>query len=320
MPITSVPSDWCIYAFSEAMEPVVHVACGETLILETQDALGGQVRSEADILTELDFSRINPATGPVHVDGAEPGDTLVVRVLSIKTADWGAIVTGPDLGVLGGETEAHATRILAVEDGHVVFGDLRLVARPMIGVLGVAPREGRHPTGTAHRHGGNMDTKEIVAGCTVYLPVAQFGALLALGDVHAVQGDGEVCVSACEVWARVTVEVDLIKGRCPEWPIVALDRSIYILVSLPTIGEALEEATRQAVQALQASRGLSHAEAVMLASLAVDIGVSQLVDPNKTAKARIPMDVLGANGFPFDAGAGGANGVDLKNAKGVESE
>jgi amidase len=289
----TIPVDLQVYAFSDGMAAAVHAAPGERLVFEAQDALGGQVKTADDVLTELDFSRINPATGPVFVDGAEPGDTLVVRVVSIEPADVGAIVTGPGMGVLGDETPRHATRILPVEDGAVVFDDLRLPARPMIGVIGVAPSEGSYPTGTAHRHGGNMDTKEIVEGCTVYFPVAQAGALLALGDVHAVMGDGEVCVSACEVDARITVEIDVIKGRTAEWPIVELDDAVYVLVSLPTIQEALEEATRQAVKLLQAGRGLSHEDAYMLASLAVDIGVSQLVDPNKTAKARIPTAVLG---------------------------
>ena len=290
---TTIPGDRHVYGFSDTMRPVAHAALGERLVFEAQDALGGQVKTADDVLAELDFSRINPATGPVYVDGAEPGDTLVVRVVSIEPADSGAIVTGPGMGVLGDETERHATRILPVEGDAVVFDDLRLPARPMIGVIGVAPSEGNHPTGTAHRHGGNMDTKEIVEGCTVHFPVAQPGSLLALGDVHAVMGDGEVCVSACEVDARVTVEIDVIKGRQAEWPIVEIDDAILILVSLPTIDEALEEATRQAVKLLRAARGSSHEDAYMLASLAVDIGISQLVDPNKTAKARIPKTVLG---------------------------
>ncbi len=288
----TIPADRQVYAFSPGMEPAAHALPGETLVFETQDALGGQVRTETDVLTDLDFSRINPATGPLFVEGAEPGDTLIVRVVSIEPAGSGAIVTGPGLGVLGAEIDRHATRILSVENGVVLFGDLRLPARPMIGVLGVAPSQGSFPTGTAHRHGGNMDTKEIVAGCTVLLPVAQPGALLALGDVHAVQGDGEVCVSACEVDARVTVEIDLVKGRRTDWPIVELGSAIYVLVSLPSIEDALEEATRQAVRLIEAARDLAHEDAYMLASLAVDIGVSQLVDPNKTAKARIPAAIL----------------------------
>jgi amidase len=290
---TTISVDRQVYAFSDGMEAVACAAPGETLVFEAQDALGGQVKTADDVLAELDFARINPASGPVHVDGAEPGDTLVVRVLSIEPADSGAIVTGPGMGVLGDETPRHATRILPVEDGAVVFDDLRLPARPMIGVIGVAPADGSYPTGTAHRHGGNMDAKEIGEGCTVYFPVAQPGALLALGDVHAAMGDGEVCVSACEVDATVAVAVDVIKGRSPAWPIVAVDDAVYVLVSLPTVQQALEEATRQAVKLLRAARGLSHEDAYMLASLAVDIGISQLVDPNKTAKARIPTAVLG---------------------------
>jgi len=195
--------------------------------------------------------------------------------------------------VLGREVKRHATRILRVEADEVVFDGLRLPSRPMIGVIGVAPREGSYATGTAHRHGGNMDTKEIGAGCTVYLPVARPGALLALGDVHAVMGDGEVCVSACEVDARVTVEIDLIKGAQRDWPLVELADSVLVLVSLETIDEALEEAVRQAVMLLRAARPVSFEDACMLASLAVDVGISQLVDPNKTAKARIPKAVLG---------------------------
>jgi len=194
----TIPVDRQVYALADEMEPAAREVPGERLVFEAQDALGGQVKTADDVLAELDFSRINPATGPVFVDGAEPGDTLVVRVVSIEPADSGAIVTGPGMGVLGDETERHATRILPVEDGAVVFDDLRLPARPMIGVIGVAPSEGSHPTGTAHRHGGNMDTKEIVEGCTVYCPVAQPGALLALGDVHAVMGDGEVL--PCLAW------------------------------------------------------------------------------------------------------------------------
>lgn len=288
-----IPIDRQIYAFATTMEPVARAAPGERLLFEAQDALGGQVKAETDILSDLDFTRINPATGPVFVEGAGPGDTLVVRVLAIDCASSGVIVTGPGLGVLGDEMARHVTRILAVEDGAVAFDGLRIPARPMIGVIGVAPAESEYATGTAHRHGGNMDTKEVVAGSTLYLPVSQPGALLALGDVHAVQGDGEVCVSACEVDAQVTVEVGLIKGRKAAWPIVEVDGAMLILVSLPTVGEALEEATRQAVRLLCAARDLPPEEAAMMASLAVDMGISQLVDPNKTAKARIPNEVLG---------------------------
>ena len=288
----TIPSNWHIYSFAPDLAPVETIALGESVCFDALDALGGQVRAETDILTGLDFNRVNPATGPLRIEGVGAGDTLVVQVLSIDVEDQGAIVTGPGLGVLADEIEHHATKILPIRNGIVHFGDLALTARPMIGVIGVASESGSFPTGTAHRHGGNMDTKEIGIGTAVYLPASQDGAMLAMGDVHAVMGDGEVCVSACEVAARITVQVDRVEGRCPYWPMVETETAIHILVSLPTVDEALVEATRQAVALLQRARELSKEEAYMLASLAVDIGISQLVDPNKTAKASIPKSVL----------------------------
>jgi len=107
-----------------------------------------------------------------------------------------------------------------------------------------------------------MDTQEIAAGATLYLPVFQRGALLAIGDVHAAMGDGEVCVTGCEVAASVVVEVDVLKGRAPTWPTLETDDAVYILVSLPTIGEALVEATRQGVRSLERARRTSFEDAL----------------------------------------------------------
>lgn len=284
-----------VYAFSEDMTAMASVRPGSRVLFETLDALGGQVVSEEDVLAGIDFSRVNPATGPVHVEGVEPGDTLVVRIVSIETAAIGVTVTGPGMGLLGDHAQTPLTKILPIREGHVLFDDLHLPATPMVGVLGLAPRSGSFPTGTAHQHGGNMDTKEIAAGATVYLPAGQPGGLLALGDVHAVMGDGEICVSGCETAARVTVEVDRIPGRSPCWPILVTDEAVHVLVSLPTIEEALHEAAMQGVRLLQRARGIGFESATMLASLAMDLRISQLVDPNKTAKARIPRGILPAD-------------------------
>jgi amidase len=288
----TIPSTDAIYTFVPDLRPVERARPGETVCFDALDALGGQVQVETDVLSGLDFERINPASGPLGVDGTQAGDTLAVHVIAIDMADQGAIVTGPGLGVLGDEVEHHATRILPIRDGRVGFGDLWIPAEPMIGVIGVAPASGAFATGTAHRHGGNMDTREIGIGAVLYLPVSQPGAMLAMGDVHAVMGDGEVCVSACEVAARITVRVDRIPGRSRDWPVVETAHAVHILVSLPTIEEALVEATRQAVGFVQAARGICREDAYMLCSLCVDIGVSQLVDPNKTAKASIPKFIL----------------------------
>jgi len=286
-----------IYVFAPKMTAIETIDIPSELVFETIDALGGQIASPEDRLTELDFSRVNPATGPIFIEGTRSGDTLIVRIKRIELPETGVIITGPGMGVLGDELSEYTTKILPIRDGYVRFNDLELPVAPMIGVIGVASESERYPTGTAHRHGGNMDTKEISEGTTLYLPVFQEGALLALGDVHAVMGDGEVCISGCEISASVTVELDVIKGRQMDWPMVSTDEGIYIIVSLPTIDAALKEATREAVLFLERKQQISREEAAMLASLAVDIKISQLVDPNKTAKAFIPRMLAGVHPF-----------------------
>lgn len=281
-----------IYAFSEDLTPIASAACGSRVCFDAQDALGGQVRRPSDVLAELDFDRVNPATGPLAIDGARPGDSLVVSIEQIDLEAHGATVAGPELGVLPDALERHVTRILPIRSGMVQFDEITLPVCPMIGVIGVAPASGSYPTGTAHQHGGNMDTKEMGVGARLFLPVFQEGALLAMGDLHAAMGDGEVCVSGCEVSGRITVTVDRIADRRRAWPILVTECAVHVIVSLPTIEEALTEATRQAVELLQNACALSTEDAYMLCSLAVDLGVSQLVDPNKTAKATIPRAIL----------------------------
>ena len=292
-----IQADHYVYVFAPKMAAVETIDIPSELVFETIDALGGQTTSPQDRLTELDFSRVNPATGPVFIEGVKAGDTLIVRIKRIELPETGVIITGPGMGVLGDELTEYATKILPIRDGSVQFNDLQLPLAPMIGVIGVASESESYPTGTAHRHGGNMDTKEIGEGTTLYLPVFQEGGLLALGDVHAVMGDGEVCVSGCEISASVTVGLDIIKGRQMNWPVISTDEGIYIIVSLPTIDAALKEATREAVLFLKRKQQISCEEAAMLASLAVDVKISQLVDPNKTAKAFIPRMLAGVNPF-----------------------
>jgi len=297
-----VQAEQHVYQFTPDMQKVSTVDPPVEIVFETIDALGGQIKTEKDVLTGLDFSRVNPATGPVFINGAQPGDMLAVKIKRIELPKTGVIVTGKGMGVLGAEFESYATKVLRIEEGFVLFNNLKLPTSPMVGVIGVAPDSGTYETGTAHRHGGNMDTKEIGEDATVYLPVFQEGALLVLGDVHAVMSDGEVCISACEIASRVTVEIAVIKDVQSSWPVVENESGSSFIVSLPSIEEALQEATRQAVHFLAKRLKLSPEEAYMLASLAVDIRISQLVDPNKTAKAFLPRYLVGRFFSPGQTG------------------
>lgn len=285
--LVTIPCNRVFYAFDPGIPPAAHATPGSLVLFCTQDALGGQVKSEEDLVTSVDFSRVNPATGPLYVEGAEPGDALAVRILSVKTAEKGFIVVAPGAGALPRRVREAKTRTCRIVGDYVEVLGFKLPAWKMIGVIGVASSS-KPPTGTPGRHGGNLDTKFITEGATVYLPVEYKGALLGVGDLHALMAHGEVCVSACEVPGSVLAEVDVVKGLAPAWPLVEFADSTYILVSKDTIQEALEAAVEVAVEALSIALNLEWHDAYIVASLAADVGVSQLVDPRKTAWVRIP--------------------------------
>ena len=292
-----IPRNNVVYSFSPDNPPVERAKPGDTVVFETLDALGGQVRDEATPINRIDWNRVNPATGPLYVEGAEPGDTLVVRIKRIAVSDTGVILVVPGYGALPEAEFEPRVRLVRVSGGRVLFRGIGIEARPMIGTIGVAPPEGRVPTGDLGRHGGNMDAAVVGEGATLYLPVFVEGALLALGDLHAVQGDGEVCVAAAEVSGEVEVELGLVKRRSPPWPLVEFGDRVAVLVAGGTLDEAVEEATRVAVAALMRSRGLDFADAYMLASLVVDLRINQVVDPKKGVRAEIPKRYVDVESF-----------------------
>jgi amidase len=235
--LVSIGRDRVFYTFAPELEPAAHVKPGDLVIFETQDALGGQVRSEEDTIEKIDFTRVNPATGPLYIEGAEPGDAIVVEVLSIETSSQGFVVTAPGAGVLGEYVKASRTRSCRVVDDYVEVLGFRIPAWRMIGVVGVASPE-RPSTGVPGRHGGNLDTKYITVGAKVYLPVFYEGGLLGIGDLHAVMGHGEVCIAACEVSGRVLVSVGVVKGfPRGDYLRVAVNICKYFLASgFPALG------------------------------------------------------------------------------------
>jgi len=290
----TIPSDKVIYTFRPEMGPVATVSPGEVVRFCTQDCWSGQITSEDQLAAGIDRSRVNPATGPVFVAGAEPGDLLEVKILGFTLAGSGFSAAMLGGGVLGPRVPRAVTRIIPVTDGACRFLDIPLPARPMIGVIGVAPADadGECRTVTPWKHGGNMDTADIREGSTLYLPVAQAGALLAMGDVHAVMGDGEMCSTGCEIAAEITVKVDCIKGKASEWPLLATEAHTMVIASGDTLGDAVTAAADQAVTCLSRGLGLAWEDAYILASLAVDLRISQLVNPRMTVRAAIPRSIL----------------------------
>ncbi|WBT08709.1 acetamidase/formamidase family protein [Corynebacterium sp. SCR221107] len=267
---------------------------GERLLVHTMDCFSDSIVDESQLFSSVGWECINPATGPIAIEGAEPGDTLKVEVLSIKVGSVGTMTSHPDFGALPGTVEERTRKIKVINEV-IQFDDrYKFPCRPMIGVIGTAPQVDTVPTGEPREHGGNMDTKEIVAGSTLYLPVNVEGANLALGDVHAIMGDGEVAVCGLEIAAEVEIEVSLIKGQPLPLPFLVSGDSAYTIASDRNLHTAVQESVRMMRDWISSNSTLDPTDTLLLLSLRGDTQISQIVDPQMTARFRVPLDLIGA--------------------------
>ena len=287
-----------LFSFDKDLKPVLKVPSGETVRIRTKDCFGNQLQGPEDQLSEIDWEAINPATGPIYVEGAVAGGTLKVHIDNIELDAQASSCTGKDEGVCGDRFSDWATHFCKVEDGKVVWDErLSIPVAPMIGVIGVAPEGEPVNCGTPGKHGGNMDNTAIAAGATLYFPVAVDGALFGCGDMHAVMGDGEVSVSGAEVAGYVTVALTALPELSVPNPLIENDTHFGIIVSAESLDKAAELAVQQMVDLLASRTNESEADLVMLLSLVADVRVCQMVDPEKTVRFMVPKYVLDAIGF-----------------------
>lgn len=287
-----------LFSFDKDLEPVLKVPSGETVRIRTKDCFGNQLQGPEDQLSEIDWEAINPATGPIYVEGAVAGGTLKVHIDNIELDAQTSSCTGKDEGVCGDRFSDWATHFCKVEDGKVVWDErLSIPLAPMIGVIGVAPEGEPVNCGTPGKHGGNMDNTAIAAGATLYFPVAVDGALFGCGDMHAVMGDGEVSVSGAEVAGYATVTLTALPELSVPNPLIENDTHFGIIVSAESLDKASELAVQQMADLLASRTNESEADLVMLLSLVADVRVCQMVDPEKTVRFMVPKYVLDAIGF-----------------------
>ncbi|MGW5981671.1 acetamidase/formamidase family protein [Bacillus mycoides] len=290
-----------IYAMSPENNPCIEVEIGSRLVFETYDCFENQIDSEDVVFQELDWNRINPATGPVYIKGAEPDDILVVMIEKIKIAGQGVLTTGANLGVMGDKLNENTVKIVPIHNGHVSFSnELQIPINPMIGVIGTAPKEESISCGTPHDHGGNMDCKEIKEGTALLLPVNVPGALLALGDLHAAMGDGEIGVSGVEVAGEVTVTVQIIKEKTWPIPMAIQKEKIMTIASEKLLDDAASRAVRNMVTFLHEELEMSKADATLLLSAAGNLKICQVVDPLKTARMELGREYVEKLGFSLN--------------------
>ena len=287
-----------LFSFDKDLKPVLKVPSGETVRIRTKDCFGNQLQGPEDQLSEIDWEAINPATGPIYVEGAVAGGTLKVHIDNIELDAQTSSCTGKDEGVCGDRFSDWATHFCKVEDGKVVWDErLSIPVAPMIGVIGVAPEGEPVNCGTPGKHGGNMDNTAIAAGATLYFPVAVDGALFGCGDMHAVMGDGEVSVSGAEVAGYATVTLTALPELSVPNPLIENETHFGIIVSAESLDKAAELAVQQMVDLLASRTNESEADLVMLLSLVADVRVCQMVDPEKTVRFMVPKYVLDAIGF-----------------------
>ncbi len=295
------------YTFATA-PPVLHLKPGDWLETWTHSALNDFIY-DPENTTPWDF-RPNPNTGPFYIEEAEPGDTLVVKLIRVEPAsEVGYSLAGPGFGAL---TKTRFTPMLdqpipkriwtyridnqaGTADYSALDSDIKikLPLDPFLGCLGVAPANDEAlSTIVPGFYGGNMDTPEVRASSTIYLPVNAPGALLYLGDGHAVQGEGEISGTAVEVPMNVTLSVDLIKGRRITVPRIEDENYLMAVGSYRPLEDAMRIASHELIQWLVEDYGFSALDAYGLLSVAMESNISQLVDPNYTVLVKIKKAYL----------------------------
>src|SRR3954451_138712 len=281
-PATAHPltGDQVIWSFGPALEPVLEVDPGELVTFETNDCFTGQIRSEDDLVTGIDMARINSATGPVAVRGAEPGDSLIAEIADVRPIEWGVATLLPGFGQLIDQVCSPVTRRFEVRDGEVRMNDrIRFPARPMVGVVGVATDGETLSNGLAGRHGGNLDDHLHGKGARIHFPVRRPGGMFAVGDMHAWMGDGEICFTGLEIAGEVDVRFGLLKGKQATWPVTELPDRWVPHATADDYAEALQLVSEEAARLLVDQHGFSIEDAFIFLSVACDTGVAQACKP-----------------------------------------
>lgn len=301
------------YEWNNAIPPRLEINAGDTVVFETRDASDefyNPNSTHEDVMRRV--FKGHPLTGPVRIRGAKPGDVLAVEIVDIAPrASFGWTNVRPGRGLLPeSEFSKPFLQIWDVSDGKFARGlrtmqDIAVPLAPFPGVMGVALDDaGSHNTAPPRKNGGNMDIKQLTAGTTVYLPVWVDGALFSVGDAHGAQGDGEVCITAVEMNARMTLKFELMPGRNltePQLrtsaPVAHVSHGPHYATTAhgPDLYQNARQAVRHMIDHLVRTRGLTREEAYILCSVAVDLKISEIVDaPNWIVSAFLPEMVFTA--------------------------
>jgi acetamidase/formamidase len=301
--------DRVTHAFwDNAAQPRLEIEPGDTVIIECQEATDGQItpNSTAEIIGDLNFDRIHALSGPIFVQGAQPGDVLEIEILDMQHKGWGWSAHLPGFGLLAEDFDFPYLQHWQIEGDCCrsdQLPDVSVPFEPHPGCVGVAPQEpGRLDTIPPRFNGGNVDIRDMVIGSTIFMPVFAEGALFSTGDCHAAQGQGEVCGTGIESPMTVTMRFDVRKEmnlrelqlQRPS-PMSKMDASGYHITTAhgPDLMENAKNALRYMIDWLESAHGLSRSQAYILCGAIADMKISQIVDaPNWIVSAHIPLSVF----------------------------
>ncbi len=293
------PGDKVYFTYCYAHPPATHIKPGDSVVTNTRDASNDAFTiNDKTLAPRLDLTKVNPQTGPFYVEGAEPGDTLVVHIDSIDlNRDWGWGGSIPYFGLLAPEYKTSMVtppvpdhlfiwhldkgkKTATLDMPNSKIGKVEVPVRPFFGTIGTAPG-GKECISSLYPgpYGGNMDFNEMVAGVTLHLPVFEPGALFMLGDGHAAQGDGEIDGAAIETSFNVKFTVNLIKGKKINWPHLINDNEIMSIGSTRPLIDAMRLACADMVDVLMTDYGFDRYDAVELLGQAAHVYVANVVDP-----------------------------------------
>lgn len=290
------------YTYSASHEPVAKVEQGQLLRIHCVDCFENKLVREDQMFGDVcEYPYLNPQTGPIVINGAEEGDTLLVHIEDIEiTRGWAVTGLVPKFGLLTPTTVTemltdHMPNIvhkLPIHDDRVWFGQLSRQLSPFMGTMGTAPKLEAINALTPSHYGGNMDCPETCPGNTIHLPVLNEGALFFCGDGHALQGHGEIGGVACEVPVNLVCRFELIKGQAISWPRITNNRYMMVVGSARPLEDATRIACTELINWVAADYEMSHTDALVWITQTLELRVGNVCDPNYSVVAGVEREVL----------------------------
>lgn len=303
-------SDSIHLGWDNSLAPAMKITPGQIVEFDAQDASGGQLSASSKVeeVPALDFEKVNPVTGPVYVDGANPGDALKITILSFDPSGWGWTAIIPGFGLLADQFDKPALHIWKYDTAPGSYAPFepggQVPIRPFPGTIGNAPaQEGLHSVVNPRNVGGNMDTRGLVEGAVLYLPVEVAGGLLSVGDAHAAQGDGEVCGTAIESPMKIAFKIEVEKEAQLKFPRFTtpgsicdhIDKKGYEVTTGigPDLMQSAKDAVSQMIDLISKKYGMSSENAYMLCSVCADLKITEIVDmPDWIVSFNFPVSVF----------------------------